>query len=294
MGPRQALLLLLLLLLLLTSPHLTSPHLTSPHLTSPHLTSPTPRITVQFQALPPPLSPPLQEEINFYRKEFIGGPTPVYLAKRITDKLGGANIWFKREELAHTGAHKINNAVGQALLAKRLGKRRIIAETGAGQHGVATACVCALMDLDCTVYMGAVDCERQKLNVFRMKMLGAKVRVRKRTRTTVFWQTSRPRHTRMHTRLWRGFQCWSFAFSFCRRKAHARGLPVVSCVRGAGPAEPRKLAEGLAHGGRSDSNPDPPPFGRSDLLRWSGPRLAQNTHTPCRLGLRWWRGLAPK
>jgi tryptophan synthase len=89
--------------------------------------------------------------------------------------MGGANIWFKREELAHTGAHKINNAVGQALLAKRLGKRKIIAETGAGQHGVATAAVCAQLGLECTVYMGAVDCERQQLNVFRMNCLGAKV-----------------------------------------------------------------------------------------------------------------------
>ena len=86
-----------------------------------------------------------------------------------------AQIWLKREELAHTGAHKINNAVGQALLAKRIGKNRIIAETGAGQHGVATATVCALLGMECIIYMGAVDCERQKLNVFRMKMLGAKV-----------------------------------------------------------------------------------------------------------------------
>ena len=88
------------------------------------------------------------------------------------EQVGGANIWFKREELAHTGAHKINNAVGQALLAKRLGKKRIIAETGAGQHGVATAAVCAQFGLDCTVYMGAVDCDRQQLNVFRMNCLG--------------------------------------------------------------------------------------------------------------------------
>ena len=89
---------------------------------------------------------------------------------------GFAQIWLKREELAHTGAHKINNAVGQALLAKRIGKNRIIAETGAGQHGVATATVCALLGMECIIYMGAVDCERQKLNVFRMKMLGAKVK----------------------------------------------------------------------------------------------------------------------
>merc|ERR1712151_524230 len=99
--------------------------------------------------------------------EFVGGPTPLYHAKRLTKLCGGAQIWFKREELAHTGAHKINNAVGQALLAMKLGKKRIIAETGAGQHGVATAAACALLDLECVVYMGAVDCERQKLNCFR-------------------------------------------------------------------------------------------------------------------------------
>ncbi|CAM9510696.1 unnamed protein product, partial [Phaeothamnion confervicola] len=119
--------------------------------------------------------PAFHEEVAWYRKMYIGGPTVLYHAKRLTELMGGAQIWLKREELAHTGAHKINNAVGQALLAKRIGKNRIIAETGAGQHGVATATVCALLGMDCTVYMGAVDCERQKLNVFRMKMLGAKV-----------------------------------------------------------------------------------------------------------------------
>jgi tryptophan synthase len=119
--------------------------------------------------------PAFHAEIAKYRKEFIGGPTPLYFAKNLSDKMGGARIWFKREELAHTGAHKINNAVGQALLAKRLGKKRIIAETGAGQHGVATASVCANFGMDLTGYMGAVDCERQALNVFRMNVLGAKV-----------------------------------------------------------------------------------------------------------------------
>ena len=119
--------------------------------------------------------PEFQKEIAFYRKQFIGGPTPMYFAERLTEDVGGAKIWLKREELAHTGAHKINNAIGQALLAKRLGKTRIIAETGAGQHGVATATVCALLGLDCVVYMGAVDCARQSLNVFRMNVLGAKV-----------------------------------------------------------------------------------------------------------------------
>ncbi|CAM9828625.1 unnamed protein product, partial [Ectocarpus fasciculatus] len=119
--------------------------------------------------------PAFHEEVAWYRREYIGGPTPMYHAKRLTEEMGGAQIWLKREELSHTGAHKINNAVGQALLAKRIGKNRIIAETGAGQHGVATATVCALLGMECIIYMGAVDCERQKLNVFRMKMLGAKV-----------------------------------------------------------------------------------------------------------------------
>jgi tryptophan synthase len=114
-------------------------------------------------------------ELNVYRRDFVGGPTPLHKAERLTEMCGGATIWLKREDLAHTGAHKINNAIGQALLAKKIGKPRIIAETGAGQHGVATATVCAKLGLDCTVYMGAVDCERQKLNVFRMNTLGAKV-----------------------------------------------------------------------------------------------------------------------
>lgn len=119
--------------------------------------------------------PEFVAEIARYRKDFVGGPTPLHLAKRLTELAEGANIWLKREDLAHTGAHKINNAIGQALLAQRIGKPRIIAETGAGQHGVATATVCAMLGLECIVYMGAVDCERQKLNVFRMNTLGAKV-----------------------------------------------------------------------------------------------------------------------
>ena len=119
--------------------------------------------------------PDFLAEIDVYRRDFVGGPTPLHKAERLTEMAGGATIWLKREDLAHTGAHKINNAIGQALLAKRIGKPRIIAETGAGQHGVATATVCAMLGLDCTVYMGAVDCERQKLNVFRMNTLGAKV-----------------------------------------------------------------------------------------------------------------------
>jgi tryptophan synthase len=119
--------------------------------------------------------PDFLAELDELRRDYVGGPTPLHLAERLTEMAGGANIWLKREDLAHTGAHKINNAIGQALLAKRIGKPRIIAETGAGQHGVATATVCAKLGLDCTVYMGAVDCERQKLNVFRMNTLGAKV-----------------------------------------------------------------------------------------------------------------------
>eukprot|EP00405_Crypthecodinium_cohnii_P026198 CAMPEP_0206488410 /NCGR_PEP_ID=MMETSP0324_2-20121206/42391_1 /ASSEMBLY_ACC=CAM_ASM_000836 /TAXON_ID=2866 /ORGANISM="Crypthecodinium cohnii, Strain Seligo" /LENGTH=702 /DNA_ID=CAMNT_0053967419 /DNA_START=47 /DNA_END=2155 /DNA_ORIENTATION=+ len=121
------------------------------------------------------VDPDFQAEVKRLRREFVGGPTPLYFAKNLTETLGGAQLWFKREELAHTGAHKINNSLGQALLAKKLGKKRIIAETGAGQHGVATATACALMGLECIVYMGAVDIERQSLNVFKMKMLGAKV-----------------------------------------------------------------------------------------------------------------------
>ena len=119
--------------------------------------------------------PAFLAELDEYRRDFVGGPTPLHKAERLTEFAGGATIWLKREDLAHTGAHKINNAIGQALLAKRIGKPRIIAETGAGQHGVATATVCAKLGLDCTIYMGAVDCERQKLNVFRMNTLGAKV-----------------------------------------------------------------------------------------------------------------------
>jgi len=121
------------------------------------------------------VDPDFIAEVARHRRDFVGGPTPLHLAPRLTELAGGAKIWLKREDLAHTGAHKINNAIGQAILAKTIGKPRIIAETGAGQHGVATATVCAMLGLDCTVYMGAVDCERQKLNVFRMQTLGAKV-----------------------------------------------------------------------------------------------------------------------
>ncbi|HVM83074.1 MAG TPA: tryptophan synthase subunit beta [Candidatus Binatia bacterium] len=119
--------------------------------------------------------PAFAAEMEYYRKHYIGRPSPLYLAQRLTEALGGAKIYLKREELNHTGSHKINNCVGQILLAKRMGKTRIIAETGAGQHGVATATVAALFNLPCTVYMGEVDIARQQPNVFRMKLLGAEV-----------------------------------------------------------------------------------------------------------------------
>jgi tryptophan synthase beta chain len=117
-----------------------------------------------------------QAELDLLLKDFAGRPTPLYFAKRMTEDLGGAKIYLKREDLLHTGAHKINNALGQGLLARRMGKHRIIAETGAGQHGVATATVCALLGMECVIYMGDVDMARQELNVLRMRLLGAEVR----------------------------------------------------------------------------------------------------------------------
>jgi tryptophan synthase beta chain len=115
------------------------------------------------------------KELDYYLREYVGRENPLYFAERLTEEMEGAKIYLKREDLNHTGAHKINNAIGQGLLAKRMGKKRVIAETGAGQHGVATATVCALLGLDSTIYMGAEDTKRQELNVFRMEMLGAKV-----------------------------------------------------------------------------------------------------------------------
>ena len=120
--------------------------------------------------------PAFQDELDYYLKHYAGRPSPLYFAERLTAHFGGAKIYFKRDELNHTGSHKINNCLGQILLARRMGKTRIIAETGAGQHGVAAATVAALFGLPCTVYMGAVDVERQKPNVFRMKLLGAEVK----------------------------------------------------------------------------------------------------------------------
>lgn len=115
------------------------------------------------------------KELDYYLKEYVGRENPLYFARNLTEEIGGGKIYLKREDLNHTGAHKINNAIGQGLLARRMGKKRVIAETGAGQHGVATATVCALFGLDCTVYMGAEDIKRQELNRFRMEILGAKV-----------------------------------------------------------------------------------------------------------------------
>lgn len=119
--------------------------------------------------------PTFAEELDYYLRDFVGRETPLYFAERLTKKIGGAKIYLKREDLNHTGAHKINNSIGQALLAMRMGKRKIVAETGAGQHGVATATACALFGLDCIIFMGKEDVRRQELNVFRMELLGAKV-----------------------------------------------------------------------------------------------------------------------
>src|ERR1700737_2647409 len=120
--------------------------------------------------------PAFRAEMNGYLKHYVGRPSPLYFAGRLTAPLGGAKIYFKREELNHTGSHKVNNVLGQIMMARRMGKKRIIAETGAGQHGVATATLCARFGLPCIVYMGSVDIERQKPNVLRMKILGAEVR----------------------------------------------------------------------------------------------------------------------
>jgi len=119
--------------------------------------------------------PAFNEELDYYLRQYVGRPNPLYYAEKLSKQLGGAKIYLKREDLNHTGAHKINNVLGQALLAKRMGVKRVIAETGAGQHGVATATACALFDMECVIYMGEEDTKRQSLNVFRMELLGAKV-----------------------------------------------------------------------------------------------------------------------
>src|SRR5699024_5873572 len=119
--------------------------------------------------------PEFMKALDNYLKQYVGRETPLYHARNLSEKLNGPKIFLKREDLNHTGAHKINNTIGQALLALRMGKKKIVAETGAGQHGVATATVCALLGLECIIFMGEVDIQRQKLNVFRMELLGAKV-----------------------------------------------------------------------------------------------------------------------
>ncbi len=134
-----------------------------------------PLLELEAEYLKAQQDPEFRREFEYYLREFCGRPTPLYLAERLTRELGGARVYLKREDLLHTGAHKINNAIGQILLARRMGKQRVIAETGAGQHGVATATVAAMFGFECVIYMGAVDCERQVLNVYRMKMLGAEV-----------------------------------------------------------------------------------------------------------------------
>ena len=131
--------------------------------------------TLQENYLPIMQSESFRREYDRLLRDYVGRPSPLYLAKRLSERYG-CRIYLKREDLNHTGAHKINNTIGQILIARRMGKRRIIAETGAGQHGVATATVCALMDMECVVYMGRTDVERQRVNVERMRMLGADVR----------------------------------------------------------------------------------------------------------------------
>src|SRR5579872_3035808 len=137
------------------------------------LVAPLDELTAAYQAAQ--ADPAFAAELDELRRTYAGRPTPLFFARRMSEELGGARVYLKREDLLHTGAHKINNCLGQALLARRMGKRRIVAETGAGQHGVATATVCALLGFECVVYMGEEDMRRQRLNVFRMRMLGAKV-----------------------------------------------------------------------------------------------------------------------
>jgi tryptophan synthase beta chain len=137
------------------------------------LMAPLEELTKAYLAFRP--DPTFKDELDSYLENYVGRPTPLYFAERLSDALGGPKVYLKREDLCHTGAHKINNVLGQLLLAKRMGKRRIIAETGAGQHGVATATGAALLGMECVVYMGSVDVKRQALNVFRMNLLGAKV-----------------------------------------------------------------------------------------------------------------------
>ena len=174
-----------------------------------------------------------QAELETLSQHYVGRPTPLYHAKNLSRELGGANIYLKREDLAHTGAHKINNALGQGLLAKRMGKNRVIAETGAGQHGVAAATVCAMLNQECIVYMGEEDIRRQSLNVFRMRLLGGR---------GPSCQCREPhvegRHQRMYPGL--GHQCGDYALSHRERCGtpslpdDGPRLPVCAGARGAG------------------------------------------------------------
>ena len=158
-----------------------------------------------------------QAEMRSLLEHYVGRPTPLYYAENLSAELGGAQIYIKREDLAHTGAHKINNALGQALLAKRMGKNRIIAETGAGQHGVATATVCAMLKQECIVYMGEEDIRRQALNVFRMRLLG-----RGGALGVVGEPHAQGRHQRVHPRL--GYECGGHTLSD-RQRGGAASVP---------------------------------------------------------------------
>ncbi len=147
------------------------------------------------------VDPSFQEEFRYYLRQYVGRPNPLYFAQRLTEELGGAKIYLKREDLNHTGAHKVNNTIGQILLARRMGKRKVIAETGAGQHGVATATVAALFGMECEIFMGTEDIRRQSINVFRMKLLGAKVhRVTSGTATLKDAMNDAMRHWVTHVR----------------------------------------------------------------------------------------------
>ena len=202
-----------------------------------------------------------QAELDDLLRNYAGRPTPLYFARRLSETLGGARIYLKREDLLHTGAHKINNCLGQVLLARRMGKKRIIAETGAGQHGVATATVCALFGLECVVYMGEEDMRRQRLNVFRMRLLGAQGRGGRHRQPH-----AQGRHQRGHARL--GDQ----------RRDHA--LPArLGAGRASVPADGARFPERDRRGGAAaDSGGGGPPAGCGDRLR--GRRQQRHRHLP--------------
>ena len=195
--------------------------------------------------------PAFKAELERLLKHYVGRPTPTYFAERLSDSLGGARIYLKREDLAHTGAHKINNALGQGLLAKAMGKDRIIAETGAGQHGVAVATVCAMLDLECLVYMGEEDIRRQELNVFRMKILGAEV-----IPVSSGQPDSQRRHKRSHSRL--GYQrSQYFLYLWIGRRAAPLSNDRSGLSGGYRPRSPR-----------TDNRTDRPVARYAGRLRW--------------------------